>query len=550
MGQGTECADRPAEVSVIRFVSRNRTIEEIAPKKEIYTCKQQGCGKIFTNQDEYKTHEALEELKIRFICREPGCGKEMSDPGTMWRHYQEYHSNETTNIFICPYTSCGGSIHTSNDNLEQHIESSHRHPLALIPTEPEIICFEGPASTTSSTTTGNLDDEENNPNDNSKDDEFEMDKKNIINKSNDGMRKNINYNSNYSPKDNDRLIIQENTDANQYDARNICNNSAKLYITDDSIFKNNDYDNKDSEVKLQEHRIDLGNLEKVFRSGFEGNRTKIESSIDSSCLNTTATTTTATPAAGNSDDDEEYTPKKQRMSRCKQELPYKCDVNGCGKMYKYISHYRHHQDSHKVQEQTNKEANKLVKTNKIKQQHQQQQQGKASTVSFFLCKIPGCGAQVNNVTSLWKHYQDNHANNTKPVVQSQIKSNQLFRCKILNCDMEFRTSVQLYKHLSDVHSVNTNPRTGNVIGTLLSDSNNSGSNNTNGKTDEDCSLRFIDNNDLQQNDNNITMNDKNLKTDFKANCNVININNYDNNDNEERKSSSLISMAIKEESRD
>lgn len=34
MGQGTEtCADRPTEVSVIRFVSRNRTIEEIAPKK-------------------------------------------------------------------------------------------------------------------------------------------------------------------------------------------------------------------------------------------------------------------------------------------------------------------------------------------------------------------------------------------------------------------------------------------------------------------------------------------------------------------------------------
>lgn len=34
MGQGTEsCTDRPSEVSVIRFVSRNRTIEEIVPKK-------------------------------------------------------------------------------------------------------------------------------------------------------------------------------------------------------------------------------------------------------------------------------------------------------------------------------------------------------------------------------------------------------------------------------------------------------------------------------------------------------------------------------------
>lgn len=38
MGQGTEtCADRPTEVSVIRFVSRNHTIEEIAPKKVKFT---------------------------------------------------------------------------------------------------------------------------------------------------------------------------------------------------------------------------------------------------------------------------------------------------------------------------------------------------------------------------------------------------------------------------------------------------------------------------------------------------------------------------------
>lgn len=35
--------------------------------QEVYTCKQRGCGKVFTNQDEYKTHEALEALKIRFM---------------------------------------------------------------------------------------------------------------------------------------------------------------------------------------------------------------------------------------------------------------------------------------------------------------------------------------------------------------------------------------------------------------------------------------------------------------------------------------------------
>ncbi|CAD6208062.1 GSCOCG00010336001-RA-CDS [Cotesia congregata] len=262
MGQGTECADRPTEVSVIRFVSRNRTIEEIAPKKEIYTCKQQGCGKIFTNQDEYKTHEALEELKIRFICREPGCGKELSDPGTMWRHYQEYHSNETTNIFICPYTSCGGSIHTSSVNLEQHIENSHRHTPALIPTEPEIICFEGPGSTTSTTGNHIVDDDDDDDETLNDDECIEMidEKINIIinnNKSNDSNNKN-------------RLIIPEEN----YDNRS--NDSAKLFITSDNKDTNHTnnsnsilYDNKQGQIKLQEHRIDLGNLEKVFRSGFE-----------------------------------------------------------------------------------------------------------------------------------------------------------------------------------------------------------------------------------------------------------------------------------------
>ncbi|KAK0159370.1 hypothetical protein PV328_010255 [Microctonus aethiopoides] len=539
MGQGTECAERPTEVSVIRFVSRNRTIEEIAPKKEIYTCKQTGCGKIFTNFDEYKTHEALEELKIRFICREPGCGKELSDPGTMWRHYQECHSNET-NLFVCPYTSCG-SLHGTSENLEEHIESCHRQPPTL-PTEPEIICFEGPGSTSIDEDISRNDDEEI-IDDNDDDDYIEKDKKyNRTKKSRETLRKNnyivnsknLSNNTNvYTIKD-ERLMQESCNDNNisantlseneiiredffinnKYDegggggGGNICqenDDSTNLsFTTDDTKFVNNDFIIEDTEKKLNEHRIDLGNLERVFRSGFEGEQTKIESNnIDNN--------------GSVISDDEEYTPKKQRMSRYKQE-PYKCEINGCGKMYKYISHYRHHQDSHKVQE--SKEINKPTKLIRPKQ-------GKATTVSFFLCKMPGCGAQVNNVTSLWKHYQDNHANSKESIVQSP-KNNQLFRCKIPNCEMEFRTSVQLYKHFNDVH---TN-------GTALMTS-------TNGKTGGDSdNIHFVD--ERTQNDNNTTNAQGNFKTDFKANCNV-NMNGYDE-DNDDR---SLIPLIrIKEESHD
>lgn len=46
--------------------------------------------------------------------------------------------------------------------------------------------------------------------------------------------------------------------------------------------------------------------------------------------------------------------------------------------------------------------------------------------SLIRCKIPGCGAQVSNVTGLWKHYQDNHANSKLPVVQG-TKNNEIFR---------------------------------------------------------------------------------------------------------------------------
>lgn len=334
----------------------------------------------------------------------------MPDPGTMWRHYQECHNNET-NAFVCPYTSCG-SHHNTSDNLTEHIENCHRQPPAL-PTEPEIICFEVPASVT------NIDDDDDTPRTTVNDDDCggageqdeqndhndacqqnDIDKINIDNDTNrfikSSTRKNINItNKNLTTNHDDiyedeRLIktnicdknITTNNRDNNIDdyssnteyitsSHKIDNNhDATFYhnnIYDDNIgHKNNDdndslmIDNNDK-TKMQDHRIDLGNLESVFRSGLEGDVKKIEVNND---------------ASGNCSDDEEYTPKKQRMSRFKkEEQPYKCDINGCGKMYKYISHYRHHQDSHKIQETITKQLPKSP-NNKTK--------SKASTVSFFL----------------------------------------------------------------------------------------------------------------------------------------------------------------------
>nr|XP_012224831.1 PREDICTED: transcription factor IIIA-like [Linepithema humile] len=435
MGQGTEtCADRPTEVSVIRFVSRNRTIEEIAPKKEVYTCKQRGCGKVFTNQDEYKTHEALEALKIRFICREPGCGEELSDPGSMWRHYQEWHNNET-NVFACPYTNCG-SLHATSSNLEDHIESCHRQPPTL-PMEPEIICFEGPENAISEEVMQKTDEGcyEQLPSENftlkeeygSKDESCHIKteikiqtKSEFCHENKIAVAANSEEYSNESlnginkfPKS-EEFIIKDNF-LRKYDGGAAkceeilqveCSQdkSNVVYINGDvTITKNMKTEMCNLNLRNQEHRIDLGNLERVFRSGLENSSKSIEdSSIETN---------------SNCSDDEEYTPKKQRMSRYKQDT-YKCDINGCGKKYKYISHYRHHQDSHKLVTNT-------INSNTGKQMPKVKQ-GRASTVSFFICKTPGCGAQVNNVNALWKHYQDNHANSKPPVVQT-TKNNEVFR---------------------------------------------------------------------------------------------------------------------------
>ncbi|XP_032671511.1 zinc finger protein GLI1-like isoform X1 [Odontomachus brunneus] len=512
MGQGTEtCADRPTEVSVIRFVTRNRTIEEIAPKKEVYTCKQRGCGKVFTNQDEYKTHEALEALKIRFICREPGCGEELSDPGSMWRHYQEWHNNETS-VYACPYTNCG-SLHPTSSNLEEHIESCHRQ-LSTLPMEPEVICFEGPENTideeaakkTDETCYEKLPSESFNRKDEygSNDESCHMRndaklpaKSDFCHEQNKitAVANSEEYSNNESinginkfSKNEDLLIIKDNF-LRKYDGgapkceeilQVECSQdkSNMVYISGEvTITKNMKAEICNLNLRNQEHRIDLGNLERVFRSGLERENS---SNIEESSLETNS----------NCSDDEEYTPKKQRMSRYKQET-YKCDVNGCGKKYKYISHYRHHQDSHKLVTNT-------ISSNTAKQMPKVKQ-GKASTVSFFICKMPGCGAQVNNVTGLWKHYQDNHANSKPPVVAP--KNNEVFRCKVPGCEVEFNTTLMLYKHFNEVHS-------------------NSSIGNANGKTGNASSFHFTE---VFQED--ATTQQANFKTDFKAKHNV-NLNDY------------------------
>ncbi|XP_060827713.1 zinc finger protein GLI4-like [Bombus pascuorum] len=533
MGQGTDtCTDRPAEVSVIRFVSRNRTIEEIAPKKEVYTCKQRGCGKTFTNQDEYKTHETLEALKIRFICREPGCGEELSDPGSMWRHYQERHNNET-NVFICPYTNCG-SLHTTSINLEEHIENCHRQPSTL-PTEPEVICFEDPENAMDEEIVQSTEEcyekrtnesfgikvcqyDDNNEQNLLRSDTAQQQKNEVShdqNTANDSSKEDyssisesLNEAGTFSMNEN--LILNAENFLSKYESNtNKCpelqseHSQEKInvvYVNGDiTITKNTKNEMCSINSRNQDHRIELDNLEKIFRN-------ELDRDISKSEENTVETNS-------NCSDDEEYTPKKQRMSRYKQEI-YKCAVNGCGRKYKYISHYRHHQDSHKLAANTIS-SNSSKSILKFKQ-------GKASTVSFFLCKIPGCGAQVSNVTGLWKHYQDNHANSKLPIVQETAKSNEVFRCKIPGCESEFSTTLMLYKHFTEVHS------------------NGTGNNaSTNTKTGNGSSFHYTE---IFKDDT--TNPQANFKTDFKAKNN-INVNDCTISTNDQRSSS-----VVKKETRD
>ncbi|KAG7187923.1 hypothetical protein KM043_013887 [Ampulex compressa] len=502
MGQGTEgCADRPTEVSVIRFVSRNRTIEEIAPKKEIYTCKQRGCGKIFTNQDEYKTHEALEALKIRFICREPGCGEELSDPGSMWRHYQEWHNNETS-VYVCPYTNCG-SLHATSGALEEHVEGCHRQPPTL-PTEPEVICFEG------------LEDSELQKNrkpiyfESSKDSDTQKDRKSVYFQNDEDSeplrnRKLICYDGTEDcqvQKTRKSIYFESSEDPELQKSRKStyfqCNEDSKLQKSRKSIYFES---SKESEVQKNKKLICLKDSERqtsrklmcfegldnlelqknkklIYFEGSEDselqkngkldcfessepqknkkllcfensedaelqktrNSIRFETTEDSEFQKSRKSQDRSTDVEeyprneelriteesflGKDDDknedyevrseDEEYTPKKQRVSRYKQET-YRCEVDGCGKRYRYISHYRHHQDTHKLA---------AVGCNVTKGRLKL---GRASTVSYFLCKIPGCGAEVNNVTGLWKHYQDNHANAKPPTALQVPKNREAFR---------------------------------------------------------------------------------------------------------------------------
>ncbi|XP_068983806.1 putative uncharacterized protein DDB_G0267716 isoform X2 [Bombus flavifrons] len=473
MGQGTDtCTDRPAEVSVIRFVSRNRTIEEIAPKKEVYTCKQRGCGKTFTNQDEYKTHEALEALKIRFICREPGCGEELSDPGSMWRHYQEWHNNET-NVFICPYTNCG-SLHTTSINLEEHIENCHRQPSTL-PTEPEVICFEDPENAMDEEIVQSTEEcyekrtnesfgikvcqyDDNNEQNLLRSDTAQQQKNEVShdqNTANDSSKEDyssisesLNEAGTFSMNEN--LILNAENFLSKYESNtNKCpelqseHSQEKInvvYVNGDiTITKNTKNEMCSINSRNQDHRIELDNLEKIFRN-------ELDRDISKSEENTMETNS-------NCSDDEEYTPKKQRMSRC---------------------------------------------------------------------KIPGCGAQVSNVTGLWKHYQDNHANSKLPIVQETAKSNEVFRCKIPGCESEFSTTLMLYKHFTEVHS--------NGIGNNAS---------TNTKTGNGSSFHYTE---IFKDDT--TNPQANFKTDFKAKNN-INVNDCTISTNDQRSSS-----VVKKETRD
>lgn len=342
-------------------------------------------------------------INLFHSCREPGCGEELDDPGSMWRHYQEWHNNET-NVFVCPYTSCS-SVHATSGNLEEHIESSHRQQ-PTIPTEPEIICFEG-ADNVMEDNVSRVSDSENgfeseqnviteiadsgvmiqneysrrNDSMDLKQVDYGMKEDNVIISSQTHQNEDYpmeqsklraaliqedysknNDNSAKIPKNKDLLITKENFLVTYESRSPVC--SSDNVVIDSSVNGNNVvYINNDvslTRTTNQEHRIEMGNMEKVFRNSFEQDTTKMENhsnGLKNNC----------------SSNDEEYTPKKQRMSRSKQE-PYKCEINGCGKTYKYISHYRHHQDSHKLAANIMNNSSKSAKP----------KLGKATTISFFM----------------------------------------------------------------------------------------------------------------------------------------------------------------------
>lgn len=309
-----------------------------------------------------------------YRCREPGCGEEVSDPGSMWRHYQEMHNSETE-VFACPYTNCT-SVHDTSISLEEHMEKCHRQ--ASFATEPEVIYFEDieDKELLRSSDTDNRQNSEKNPFDGGSHFELQFEEENIkvetkaqrkedctLNRSNEIMIDN-NYPKSYELSG--RFLSGNQSRCKEFN--NLLDGRAEksnvVFISSDvTITKNMKIELTAMQQKGQEHRIDLGNLEKVFRSGFERDSPVKEE--------------TANENNSNCSEDEEYTPKKQRMSRFKDS--YKCDVNGCGKMYKYTSHYRHHQESHKLPLPSN-----IASSVNVAKLSPKQKQAKASTVSFFL----------------------------------------------------------------------------------------------------------------------------------------------------------------------
>ncbi|KAL7303218.1 hypothetical protein TKK_0004419 [Trichogramma kaykai] len=368
MGQGTTttdtCTDRPTEVSVIRFVSRNHTIEEIAPKKEVYVCKQRGCGKMFIDPEAHKSHEALETLKIRFFCKEPGCGAELPDPGEMWAHYQEWHKDDSNSPFTRNTTEQANNCQED----KKHIDSFHEKPSNSL-AKSEIIYFE-------------LSDgikKENFTKINNGDTFFNSVQSTIDETVEKAMVKQNEYVSNHvttAIKPNEYAIIKGNKissiqNISQEDNKYLsCKDKfskvhsefpkhKEIVITknnflvkfepisslgsDLNLIKDSKTDcnsvivNNDVPLKKESnhaHKIDFENLEDAFKRGLEDDNIKL---IQSTSKNENS-------------DNEEYTPKKQRMSRSKQE-PLKTEADGCENAYKYVPHFK---------KQSNKETHKIL----------------------------------------------------------------------------------------------------------------------------------------------------------------------------------------------
>lgn len=84
-----------------------------------YKCTFEGCLKLFTNQQQLKTHLAYHQSKTNFLCSVPSCRKPFNYRHNLQMHMRVHNDHRP---FECPQ-SCGKSFRTKGnmmDHLRRH----------------------------------------------------------------------------------------------------------------------------------------------------------------------------------------------------------------------------------------------------------------------------------------------------------------------------------------------------------------------------------------------------------------------------------------------